>query len=99
MRDSSSSCGSGGVLAKVISGLRPVPWTMTLASSPWTCACGVDVEQRIGRAFAAEADDAAVEPEVAAGEIIIAADEVGAAGEARRVGQAADLRGWSSSGC
>ena len=38
IRDSSSSCGSGGVLAKVISGLSPVPWTRTLASRPWTCA-------------------------------------------------------------
>ncbi len=52
---------------------------------------GVDVEQRVGRAFAAEADDAAIEPEDAAGEIVIALDEVGAAGEARRVGKAADL--------
>ena len=52
---------------------------------------GVNVELRIGRAFAAEADDAAVEPEVAAGEIVIALDEVGAAGEARLVGEAADL--------
>ena len=58
---------------------------------PLDLRLGVDVEQRIGRALAAEADRAAVEPEVAAGEIIIAADEVGAAGEARRVGEAADV--------
>ena len=38
IRDSNSSWGSGGTLAKVISGLRPVPRTMTLASRPWTCA-------------------------------------------------------------
>ena len=66
---------------------------------PLDLRLGVDVEQRIGRAFAAEADHAAVEPEVAAGEIIIAADEVGAAGEARRVGEAADLEVRASSGC
>ena len=50
-----------------------------------------DVELRIGRAFAAETDDAAIEPEIAPGKIIIAADQVGAAGETRRVGEPADL--------
>ena len=51
---------------------------------------GMDVEQRIGRAFAAEADDTAIEAEIAPGELIIAADQVGSAGEARRVGRPAD---------
>ena len=83
----------------MISGLRPVPLHDDAGVEALDLRLGVDVEQRIGRAFAAEADDAAVEPEDAAGEIIIAADQVGAAGEARRIGEAADLRGWSSSGC
>ena len=52
---------------------------------------GANVEQRIGRAFAAEADDPALEPEPAPGELIIAANEVGLAGEARRVGASADV--------
>ena len=52
----------------------------------------MDVEQRVGRALALEADHAAVEPEDPAGEIVIALHEVGAAGEARRVGETADLK-------
>src|SRR4051794_16520021 len=52
----------------------------------------MDVEQRIGRGFALEADRAAVELKVAPGEIIVAADQVSAAGKARRVGESADLQ-------
>ncbi len=52
----------------------------------------MDVELRIGRAFAAEADDAAIEPEIAAGEIVIATHQVGPSGEARCIGKAADAK-------
>src|SRR5207253_2965479 len=52
----------------------------------------MDIEQRIRRAFALEADSPAVELEVAPREIIVAAHEVGAAGEARRIGETADLQ-------
>src|SRR4029079_12469471 len=53
---------------------------------------GVDVEQRIGRVLALEADRAAVELEIAPGEIIVAAHQLGAPREARCVGQPADLK-------
>ena len=91
IRDSSSSCGSCGTLAKLISGLQAGSADEDAGVEPLDLRLGADVEQRIGRAFAAEADDAAVEPEVAAGEFIIAANEVGAAGEARRIGRPADV--------
>ena len=45
-----------------------------------------------GGILALEADRPAVELEVAPGEIIVAAHQVGAAGEARRVGEAADVQ-------
>jgi hypothetical protein len=52
---------------------------------------GADVEQRIGRVLAVEPDDSMTEPEVASGELIIAADELGAAPERWRIGTSADL--------
>ena len=78
IRDRSSSCGSCGLLAKVISGLNPVPRTITLASRPGP-APGRECPARIGRTFAIEADDPAVELEVAPGEIKVAAHEIGSA--------------------
>jgi hypothetical protein len=51
----------------------------------------MNVEQGIRRAFIAEANDPTVEPEDAPGEVVIALNEVGAAGEAWLVGKAADL--------
>ena len=38
IRDSNSSWGSAGTLAKMISGLSPVPVTLTVAATPWTLA-------------------------------------------------------------
>src|SRR3712207_8356102 len=58
---------------------------------PYTTLFRSDVEQGIGRTFAAEADDPAVEAEIAPGELIFAAHEVGAASEARGIGEPADL--------
>ena len=46
---------------------------------PLELRLGMDVEQRIGRGLSLEADFAAVELERPAGEIVVAADEVGAA--------------------
>ena len=51
-----------------------------------------DVELGIWRTFAVEADDPMLEAEVAPGEIIIAADQVCATGEARSVGEPANLQ-------
>ena len=99
MRDRSSSCGSGGELAKVISGLSPVPVDDDARIEALDLGRGMDVEQRIGRILALEADRAMVELEVAPGEIIIAAHQVGPAGEARRVGEATDVQAGPSSGC
>ena len=91
IRDSSSSCGSGGDAGEDDLGLEAGALDDDARVEPLDRGLGVDVEQRVGRAFALEADHAAVEPEDAAGEIVIALDEVGTAGEARRIGEAADL--------
>src|SRR4051794_41982438 len=52
----------------------------------------MNVEPRIGRAFALETDDPPVEAEDAPGEIVIPLNEIGATGEARLVGEAANLQ-------
>ena len=56
IRDSNSSCGNCGTEVKAISGLQPGAATVTAASSALDLRFGANVEQRIGRAFAAEAD-------------------------------------------
>src|SRR4029453_15147326 len=52
----------------------------------------MDVELRIRRTFPKEADHSVIEAEDAAGEIVIALDEVGAAVEARCIRETADLQ-------
>ena len=91
MRDSSSSCGNCGTLVKAISGLQPGALHRDRGIDPLHLRLGANVELRIDRAFAAEADRPAVEPERAPGKFIIAAHEVGLPREARRVGAPADV--------
>src|SRR5258708_15540076 len=52
----------------------------------------MNVEKRIGRAFAAETDPSAVQTEASSGKIIIALNEISTAGKARGVGKAANLQ-------
>ena len=90
MRDSNSSCGNCGTEVKAISGSKPRPAHRHRRVEPLDLGLGANVEQRIGRAFAAETDDPALQPETATGKFVIAADQVGAAVEARRRDVAAD---------
>ena len=69
---------------------RPADYDVGI--QPLNVCFGADVEQRIGWALPTEADDPAVETEVAARKIIVPAHEIGPAGEARRVGSASDLK-------
>ena len=53
---------------------------------------GLDIERRIGRHLAAEADHPARQLELATGEFVIAAHQIGAPGDRRIVRRAADLQ-------
>ena len=81
MRESSSSCGSAGVLGE--GDFRPLasPGHPDLGGEPAHPRLGGDVELRIDRRFALEADIAADQVEAPAGEIVGAADQLGVAGD------------------
>src|SRR3546814_11212000 len=72
-------------------GLLRVAGDVDRRVEPGLARIGRNIERRVGRHFAGKADDPAIQPELAPGEFVIAADQVRSAGDRRIFGRAAGL--------